>query len=110
MSSSWVCFSFESVPCVYKRQEIPRMTLSQQCHHYVADVLLACLDAWWEHSHSKALEWVSVVVVSALVWQHVIVLGSSRIPLQSVMSVVGQLICVPGQAEKMGTRGLIPQR
>lgn len=45
-----------------------------------------------------------MVVVSALVWQHVIVLGSSRIPLQSVMSVVGQLICVPGQAEKMGTR------
>lgn len=28
MSSSWVCFSFESVPCVYERQEIPWMTLS----------------------------------------------------------------------------------
>lgn len=44
MSSSWVCFSFESVPCLYKRQEIPRMTLSRVTTTQLCAVgLLGCL-------------------------------------------------------------------
>ena len=42
------------------------------------------------------------VIVSALVWQRVIALGSSRISLHSVMSDVGWLVFASGQAEKVG--------
>lgn len=77
------------------------MDVTRGCPRYVAEVLLGLV---WVGAFMQQSRGPTSVLVSALVcvWQHVMALGSSRMPLQSVMSAVGQLVCAAGRGEKMG--------
>lgn len=77
------------------------MNVTQGCPRYIAEVLLGLV---WVGAFMQQSPRPISVLVSALVcvWQHMMALGSSRMPLRSVMSLWDNLFVLQGGGEKMG--------